>query len=198
MAAAALVVTGVALGGWQLAVHLTAHGARHSRAQGTPAAPTASPTPSGVAPDPTPSGVAPDPTPPQSVGGVTISPDAAQNQAATGVAQFLSQYFTAINNHDYQAYTSLVTPQAQMSSGQFASGYRSTADSAETLTGISTTANGDLQADVTFTSHQNPADSVDGTQSCTDWTISLFLGQNGSGYLIDQSPAGYQASYAAC
>lgn len=199
--AAAVAIAAAALGGWQFAVHLTSHGTqKEAGGKLTPAAAvhsTASPSPT-----PSPAAVSPDPAPsqPQSVGDVTISTDAAQNQAATGVAQFLDQYFTAINNHDYQSYISLLSPQSQQgfTAAQFSSGYRTTVDSAETLTGISTADNGDLQADVSFTSHQDPADSVDGTQSCTDWTISLFLEQNGSSYLIDPPPSSYQSSHTAC
>jgi len=137
---------------------------------------------------------------PSSVGQVTITAGASQDANAASVAAFLDHYFTAINNHDYQSYVSLLSPQAQqgLTAAQFDSGYRSTADSAETLTGISTAANGDLAAAVTFTSHQNPADSPDQQESCTDWNISLFLLQSAGGYLIDQPPAGYHASYHAC
>lgn len=135
-----------------------------------------------------------------SPGQVTIGPAASQDPDASLVAAFVGQYFSAINAHDYQAYLSLLSPQAQqgLTQEQFDRGYRSTADSAETLVNISTAANGDLEAAVTFTSHQNPADSPDKTESCTDWKISLFLTQSGNGYLIDAAPSGYHASYAAC
>ncbi len=63
---------------------------------------------------------------------------------------------------------------------------------------ISTDPDGDLDVAVTFTSHQNPADSPNQHESCTDWKISLFLAPGGSGYLIDVPPPGYHASYTAC
>lgn len=85
-----------------------------------------------------------------------------------------------------------------MTHAQFDQGYRTTADSNETLVGISTASDGDLAAEVTFTSHQNPADSPDQSESCTDWDISLFLAQGGSGYIVDPPPSGYHASYQAC
>jgi hypothetical protein len=137
---------------------------------------------------------------PSSVGQVTIAAGASQDANASSVAAFLDHYFTAINNHDYQSYISLLSPQAQqgLTAAQFDRGYRSTADSAETLVSISTVSNGDLAAAVTFTSHQNPADSPDQQQSCTDWNISLFLVESGGGYLVDQPPPGYHASYHAC
>ena len=137
---------------------------------------------------------------PSSVGQVTITTGASQDANASSVAAFLDHYFTAINNHDYQAYISLLSPRAQqgLTAAQFDAGYRSTADSAETLVSISTASNGDLAAAVTFTSHQNPADSPDQQQSCTDWNISLFLVESAGGYLVDQPPPGYHASYHAC
>jgi hypothetical protein len=85
-----------------------------------------------------------------------------------------------------------------MTQAQFKNGYRSTADSNETLVGISTASDGDMAAEVTFTSHQNPADSPDHSESCTDWDITLFLAQGGSGYVIDPAPAGYHASHQGC
>jgi hypothetical protein len=117
------------------------------------------------------------------------------------VSAFLGQYFTTINTHDYQAYLSLLSPQEQQgyTQEQFDRGYRSTVDSAETLVSISTGANGDLDVAVTFTSHQDPVDSPDHQESCTDWQIMLFLQQDGgSGYVIDVPPPDYHASYAAC
>ena len=125
---------------------------------------------------------------------------ASQDQDASSVATFLGQYFAAINAHDYQSYLSLLSPQLQqaMTQAQFDKGYRSTADSNETLVGISTASDRDLRAEVTFTSHQNPADSPDQSESCTNWDISLFLAQGGSGYVIDSAPSGYHASYQAC
>jgi hypothetical protein len=135
-----------------------------------------------------------------SVGQVTISADLSQDPDASSVATFLNQYFTAINNHDYQSYISLLSSQdgQGLTQERFDSGYGSTVDSAETLLGISTAANGDLVASVTFTSHQNPADSPDQQESCTDWNISLFLEQDAGGYLVEEPPSSYHASYQAC
>jgi hypothetical protein len=149
------------------------------------------------APAPSPSDTSPDSS---GAGGVTVGAGASQDTDASSVADFLGQYFAAINAHDYQSYLSLLSPQVQqgLTQAQFEKGYRSTADSNETLVGISTAADGDLVAEVTFTSHQNPADSPDHSESCTDWDITLYLAQGGSGYVIDPAPAGYHASYQAC
>jgi hypothetical protein len=131
---------------------------------------------------------------------VTVASGASQDSNASSIAAFLDQYFTAINTRDYQSYFSLLGPQLQqgMTQAQFEKGFRSTADSSETLVGVSTASDGDLAAEVTFTSHQNPADSPDHSDSCTNWDISLFLAQGGSGYTIDPAPSGYQASYQPC
>jgi hypothetical protein len=131
---------------------------------------------------------------------VAITANAARNPAAPSVAAFLSRYFGAINARDYRSYASLLSPSLQqgLTEPQFSKGYGSTADSDETLVSISAATDGDLDAAVMFTSHQNPQDSPDHAESCTDWSISLFLARGGSGYLIDQPPSGYRASYRPC
>lgn len=153
--------------------------------------------PGGTAPAQGPSDTSPDSS---GAGAVTVGAGASQDTDASSVADFLGQYFAAINARDYQSYFSLLSPQVQqgMTQAQFKNGYRSTADSNETLVGISTASDGDMAAEVTFTSHQNPADSPDHSESCTDWDITLFLAQGGSGYVIDPAPAGYYASHQGC
>lgn len=133
-------------------------------------------------------------------GAVTLASAVARNPDASPVADFLGMYFSAINSRDYQGYMPLFTAQDRpaLTAAQFARDYRTTTDSDETLTRLSTAADGDIVAAVTFTSHQAAAESVTGTQTCTDWTVSFYLAQDGSGYLIGQPPAGYRAAYAAC
>jgi hypothetical protein len=171
--------------------HITAQA---SRGDATPGEANSAPTssPSSLLSTPSPAS--------SSVGQVTIAGDVSQDPDVSSVATFLNQYFTAINDHDYQSYISLLSPQdgQGLTQEQFDNGYGSTVDSAETLLTISTAANGDLVASVTFTSHQNPADSPNQQESCTDWKISLFLEQGGGGYLIDKPPASYHAGYQAC
>lgn len=131
---------------------------------------------------------------------VAVSPGAAGNPAAVPIANLLTRYFTAINKHDYEAYSSLLDPQVQqqVTPSEFAKGYRTTMDSAARLTGISTGADGHPQATVTFTSHQDPSDSPDNS-GCTNWSITLFLEQDSSGgYLVGQPPQGYQATHQPC
>ncbi len=125
----------------------------------------------------------------------------ADDPSSSSVASFLGQYFATINAHNYESYDALLSSELQqaVTQEQFNEGYGSTVDSNETLVGMSTAADGDLDAEVTFTSHQDPADSPDQSESCTDWDISLFLAQGGSsGYLVDQAPSDYHASYQPC
>ena len=131
---------------------------------------------------------------------MTIAANADQDARAQAVAEFLGEYFSAINAHDYQAYISLLSPDAQQNftEAQFQSGYGSTTDSAETLLNVSTAPDGDTVASVTFTSNQNSSQSVNQADTCTEWAISLFLGQPDGSYLIDPPPPGYQASHSSC
>lgn len=188
MAALAIIV---ATGSWLLTRHSgrQAGGRELSSSVATESANGQTPSTPGSSPSPSISGNT-----------VIVASDAGQDPGAPSVASFLDQYFAAINSHDYQSYVSLLNANMQqnMTAQQFESGYRSTADSGETLTGISAAANGDTVATVTFTSHQDPADSVDHTEACTDWKISLFLAQASTSYLIDQPPSSYHASYSPC
>jgi hypothetical protein len=131
---------------------------------------------------------------------VAISPTAQSNPASPQVLSWVESYFTAINSHDYQSYISLLG--SELASGvtpaSFASGFGSTNDSAATLTGISDQGSGGEAATVSFTSHQNPSQSVNGQDSCDLWTITLYLTPNGSSYLEVPAPSGYHASHLAC
>jgi hypothetical protein len=49
---------------------------------------------------------------------------------------------------------------------------------------------------VTFTSQQDPADSVDGS-ACNNWQLTLPLVQQGSGYLISV-PAHGSSTWSDC
>ena len=130
---------------------------------------------------------------------VALSPGVSGQAEAGSVARFLTQYFAAINDHDYQAYISLFEPAGQQngSAEKFRSGYRTTTDSDETLVALSALANGKLAASLTFDSHQDPADSATGT-ACTTWGITLYLVPAGTSYLIGHPPASYHASAQPC
>jgi hypothetical protein len=131
---------------------------------------------------------------------VMLSPAAADDPQSHAVVSFLEQYFSAINAHDFQGYQSLLGPQlrADFTRRQFNQGFRSTVDFDEELQRISTDTSGDTVVAVTFTSRQNPADSVNGRQSCTHWRVSLFLQPTADGYVIGHAPPGYHASYSVC
>jgi hypothetical protein len=129
---------------------------------------------------------------------VTVSAAARQDPAAASVVAFLNKYFTAINSHHFHAYKALHVAQQQvgLTRGSFNSGYQGTIDSAIRLVSI-TAVGSDTQAAVKFTSHQTP-NAGNGEESCTKWSISLFLAQGGGGYLIDQAPPGYHAASGPC
>ena len=129
---------------------------------------------------------------------VTIAAGAASQPHAEAVAVVVTNFFAAINNHDYLAYRSLFSASLQHfeSPQRFRAGYRTTADSAATIESIAAAGAGRLAATVTFTSRQAAADSPDHA-TCNRWRITLFLVRGGS-YLIGESPPGYQPSYRNC
>ena len=201
----AVVVLVLAAGGGAFAVvsSLTGNNTGGHASGPTSAAPT-QPASSGLATTPPPRSTAtasPSASPKKSAKAstVAVSSPAAAHPAAARVRTLLERYFAAINAHDYAAYNSLLDAQMQQQNPQskFASGYATTRDSAETLTSIANTGGGGLAATVTFTSHQNPADSINNS-SCTAWTITLYLQPQGGGYLIGVPPPGYQSVHQDC
>jgi hypothetical protein len=135
-----------------------------------------------------------------SAGVVSLAPGIASNPAAPAVETTLTHYFQGINTLNYAEYSSALDPQEQskQTEAQFKAGFASTADSGMTLTSL-VSADGGLQATVTFTSHQNPSDSVDNS-SCNNWTLILYLvpAASGSGYLKGIAPPGYQPVHTDC
>jgi hypothetical protein len=111
----------------------------------------------------------------------------------------VSEYFTAINNHDYQAYVALLAPAqaARVTPASFAAGYGTTTDSDATLTSIADLDGGREAAFVTFTSHQAPSASPDNS-SCDVWHIALYLIPDNASYLIKHPPSGYEARVRSC
>jgi hypothetical protein len=129
---------------------------------------------------------------------VALGAGAKRQPGAHHVAAFLGTYFAAVNNHDFQAYIRLFDPQARpiQNRQQFLAAFRSTKDSGLRLVGISPTGTGPA-AEITFDSHQRPADSATQT-ACTSWRITLFLEAHGRSYLIGGPPAGYHAQATPC
>jgi len=114
------------------------------------------------------------------------------------VKSLLVSYLTAINDHDFGQYARLLIrrERQRLTAAGFASGYLSTSDSNATLVGISATGQ-DVAATVTFTSKQNPVPGM-GITGCTNWDITLYLRQHGSGFRIDTPPPGYHAYDHSC
>ena len=157
---------------------------------------TTSPTPSPT-PSPT-SSATPSPSPTQT-GSVQVAAGVASSPEEPQVEAYLNSYFNSINTHNYNEYNSLLDAQGQQSDSQsgFDSGFATTKDSNEILTGIQDTGGGNVTATVTFASRQDTADSVDGS-ACNDWQISLFLAPQGNSYVMTAAPAGYHAAYTDC
>ena len=200
IAVVVVVVLAVGAGAFALVSSLTAHNsAAQSSVQPTTA--PAQPASAGTSPPvKSPASATPIASPVTAAGAtVTVAPAAAGDPAAQQVRLLLERYFTAINKHDYAAYSSLLDAQLRQrdSSSTFASGYATTQDSAETLTAISDNGGGGLAATVSFTSHQSPADSINNS-TCTAWTIILYLRPQGSGYLIGAPPASYRPAHQNC
>ncbi len=125
-------------------------------------------------------------------GAVTVAPAAAVQPHAHRVVTLLDSYFSAINQHDFPAYSSLFIPAIRASMHNFGACYLSTRDSRARLTGLAATGPQGLAAMVTFVSHQNPADSPDHA-ACDRWHITLFLKHNGRGYHIRRHRPGFPA-----
>jgi hypothetical protein len=125
--------------------------------------------------------------------------EAASNPGEPQVETYLNRYFNAINTRNYSEYNSLLDAQEQQSDSKssFDSGFATTKDSDEALTGITDTDGGSLTANVSFTSHQSTADSVD-QSACDNWQLSLYLVPQGNGYVMTTAPAGYRAAYTDC
>jgi len=130
---------------------------------------------------------------------VAVASAVGRNAALPQVTALLDRYFSAINQHDYAAYARLLDPQALQRSpaSAFYTGDGSTADTGETITGLADLSSGEMAAAVTFTSHQQPADSPDHSD-CDAWSITLYLVPRGTGYLIGLPPAGYQGGFTSC
>ncbi len=147
------------------------------------------------------------PTTPPSPAGASASPPSGPVTVAAGIARtdregavlaFLDEYFAAINAHSYARYSRLLSAQVrgQETAAKFRSGYASTSDSGETLTGLSA-AGSRVAASIAFTSHQSAASSPT-SSSCTHWRTTLYLRPQGGSFLIEEPPPGYQALFTGC
>jgi hypothetical protein len=171
---------------------------------GQPTTALSSPPPTTASPTDTSTTLVPPPTTPPTTpsstapaGTVALTSQAAGNAASAQVVDLFNRYFDGINTHNYSEYAATLDAGMRGKNNQstFNSGYATTNDSNETVTSI-TGSGARLTAVVTFTSHQDPADSVD-NHSCNTWQLTLPLVAQGSGYLITSPPSGY-AQYADC
>ncbi len=141
---------------------------------------------------PTPPSDSPALRPPAARGAVRIAPAAAAQPHVNRVVMVLDRYFSAINRHDFQAYSSLFIPAIRVSLHNFGTGYQSTRDSRARLTRLAATGPLGLAAMVTFVSHQNRADSPDHA-ACDRWHITLFLKHSRGSYHIRRHQPGFPA-----
>jgi hypothetical protein len=141
------------------------------------------------------------PSPPGPAAGhsaVTVTPAAAAEPHVHPVIMLLDSYFSALNQRDFPAYSSLFIPAIRATMHGFGPGYQSTRDSRARLTGLARTGPEGLAAMVTFVSHQNPADSPDHA-ACDRWHITLFLKSDGRDYHIRRHRPGFPAdTFRAC
>jgi hypothetical protein len=134
-----------------------------------------------------------------SAGVVSLGPGVASNPAEPAVEKTLTDYFQGINTHDYAEYASALDAQERAAEpeSKFKSGYSSTSDSGMKLTSLESSGDGGLAATVTFTSHQSAGSGIDGS-TCNDWTLTLYLVQQGASYRQGAAPSGYQPTYSDC
>jgi len=176
--------------------------ARHDRPAAQPSAGAGQPAATGPASPSAPATPSPKASTPHAKAGkpdaVAFGPGVRRQPGAHHIAVFLATYFAAINGHHYDAYISLFDPLARpiQSRQEFRSGFGSTKDSGGRLVSISPTAAGPA-AEITFDSHQRPADSATQT-ACTSWRITLFLEPHGNTYLIGNAPATYRSAAIPC
>lgn len=128
---------------------------------------------------------------------VRLAPAAAQYPDAGSIQSVITEYFQAINSRDYASYLATQSAGMALTSQQFATGFESTDDSNVIVTNIATAPDGRPEADVTFTSRQQPPDGPNG-ESCTNWQVRMFFDGNPGTYTIGAPPADYRASYQPC
>jgi len=132
---------------------------------------------------------------------VSVSRGASQHRSARAVVELLTNYFSSINEHDYQLYRQVQTRAAfnadprKWTLAGFMDGFGSTTDSQIRLREIGTAADGRLTATVSFISRQ--AASAGSGQTCTHWTITRFLRTEDSRLRIDTNP-GNPTRHFAC
>ena len=167
----------------------------------TSAAPP-SPSPS-ANPTPSPSPSPPPASPQVTVDGVPVNISAVNSDAAaTAVAQTLGTYFGGIDAQNYtQAYNTFAPSlQASLAYQNWSSGLTTSKDTSVVVQSIQRHPNGDVNATVSFRSHQAPQYGPVTGDTCDNWLLEYRLVPSGSPsppYLIKKvTPVG--AGYQAC
>ena len=130
---------------------------------------------------------------------VTTALSVGPSPDTTATVTFLTKYFSAINKHNYLKYQHLFSAglRGGLSESAFVSGYGSSHDSHIVLRSISVTGPGEIDAIVSFTSHQQAASSPT-KSACTAWSITLYLVKQDHRYLVQTPPHDYQPSAVSC
>lgn len=165
----------VAGGGTAAGLLLTRHSPAQPRGRDnvtavTPATPPTTETPISVSPAPPPTQV--------DIQGMTIGIGAVNNNPnATDVATTMAAYFGGINARNYKqawdTYTAAL--QATVPYQPFANALSTSQDSQVTVESIQHDANGNLEADVSFQSHQAGQYGPNPGETCTNWTLDYHL-----------------------
>lgn len=126
-----------------------------------------------------------------------LAADAAAYPQSAKVADALNGYFDGINHHTYETWRAAVTTAVANEQGDWKTNFRTTSDTDIMIYRIDVGPSGQLQALVSFTSHQATQFSPDKKSTCDYWRIVYPLAPSTSGsntYLV----AGASAQYAAC
>jgi zinc ribbon protein len=190
MAALAVLVAG---GGIAVGLLLTRHSAAQAPGQASiaEAPPSTSSAPTQAQPTPT-------PTPTQvSLHGVTVGISAVNNDPdATNIAYTLATYFGGIDAKNYRQawHTYTAALQAAVPYQHFAEELKTSQDSQVVEHGIQHDANGNIEAAVSFQSHQAGQYGPNRGETCTNWSLDYHMvptanatsGPLSLSYLIDK------------
>ena len=118
------------------------------------------------------------------------SPSPQVTDQAASVAAFYDDYFTAINDGDYDTVWRMLSPRLRGSSpAALAKGFASTQDSNIEVVSVTAKSRGRVLAHVTFTSTQDAADGPDG-DTCDNWDLDYLLAPSGDSWRV-QSVSGH-------
>ncbi len=130
-------------------------------------------------------------TPTPQLGSEAASPSPDVTDQGASVAAFYGDYFSAINNGDYDTLWRMLSPRLRgPSPAALAKGFASTQDSNIEVVSITPKSKGRVLAHVTFTSTQDAADGPDG-DTCDNWDLDHLLAPSGDSWQI-QTVSGHQ------